>query len=358
MKSGSATQELHVALRILTGVLALFSLALSGCVASPKDEPQVKIIDLKIRGGNPAGWIDNETFVLVMQTDDLLSGRGDSHRTVARIAAVNYRSGERKYFGKISSKLCFSDGYVSYVFLDHATGELWASHGELGREVTEKVEVGRILFDEGPNGSCRPWEERPSSPDWAKEKLEIWHLWPRLGLINCNVPSYSILNRSIRASFHDPDGESRVALPFSCYDIRKGFRYYPFKGAFFGVEYASVLPWPVGKSRRAYWLYPDGRVEVISLSYSTAIREEVIPTVHGIIAFGRPAKSHEDYGVYLVTPESTKLILHGRARGATSPDGCKVAMLHDPDFAKRVSGRRVSSNVSIKVLEICAGHKR
>ena len=233
-----------------------------------------------------------------------------------------------------------------------ATGELIAAYGQLGKETVRRVKPGEMNFDR-VGGSCRPSEERPPNPPWIKERTEIWHLWPRFGLINCKVVSSSLGNRAIKASFHKTNDESEFELPFSCYDVERRVKYYAFKNAYFALERGPVSPWPVGQTRKVYWLSPEGNVQTIVLPYSSAIRESMVPTARGIVAFSRPATRDEDYGVYLVSTGPPKRILRGHAAGVTSPDGCKVAVLHDPDFDSRVEGRRVAAPITLKVLELC-----
>jgi hypothetical protein len=157
----------------------------------------------------------------------------------------------------------------------------------------------------------------------------------------------------VAASFHSGGEANGVVLPFSCFDVRRGFKYYEFKRAYFTAEQDLVTPWPVGKDRKAYWLFPDGRVETLMLPYSSAIRESMIPTVRGIVAFSRPTSRTEQYGVFLVTAQRTERILEGHGSGITSPDGCKVAVLHDSEYDARLEGRRVSSPVTLKILDFC-----
>jgi hypothetical protein len=178
-------------------------------------------------------------------------------------------------------------------------------------------------------------------------------LWPSAGVIACNVRSYSFDTKTVAASFHRGNEAEGVELPFSCFDVRRGFQYYAFKEAYFATQQDIVTPWPIGKDRKAYWLFPNGRVETLTLPYSSAIRENMVPTVRGIVAFSRPISRNERYGVYLVTPKHTQRILDGHGSGVTSPDGCKVVVLHDPEYDARVEGRRASSPVTLKVLDFC-----
>lgn len=334
----------------------LGAFAISACASidvGAENETDIRIIDLKTSAAGPFGWVDNETFVIMANTDERYIRKDGQEVRVARVMTHNYRTGERKVFGKVSSQLCYSDGYVSYAFLDRATEELWVSYGKLGEETTHKIKPGEMNFDRGPEGSCRPWSERPLNPPWAKPKTAIWHLWPRLGLINCQAPTASVRTKYIKARFHKPDDDAGIELPFSCYEVFGGLRYYPFKGAYFALEFDFRSPWPEGRDRRAFWLYPDGRVETLSFPYSQAIRASAIPTARGFVASARPANREDDYGIYLITPESTKRIARGNGAGVTSPDGCKVAMLHDPDFKARARTRGATTPVTLKVLDLC-----
>jgi len=132
-----------------------------------------------------------------------------------------------------------------------------------------------------------------------------------------------------------------------------GLRFYPFKNAYFALEFDFRSPWPEGRDRRAFWLYPDGRVEIQVLKYSTAVREIGVPTAKGIVTFAQPSKIDDDYWIYLVTPAESKRILRGYATGVTSPDGCKVAISHDADFKIRGQTRGPTAPVTLKVLELC-----
>lgn len=316
-----------------------------------ENETDVRVIDLKFAGAGPFGWVDNETFITTTNTGETYLRKDGATVRVARVTTINYRTGERKLFGKVSSELCYSNGYVSYVFRDRSTDELWISYGVLGEEITLKVEPGKAFFD--PR-SCKRWSERPAPPAWAVDKVETWTLEPPLGVINCNAVTHFPGNREVKASFHRGQEATGTPLPFSCYDVRRGFTYYPFNNAFFAIEQALVTPWPPGPARKIFWLYADGEVQSVTLPYSSAIRGDMVPTKAGIVAFGRPASRDEEYGVYLVTPRGARRILRGSASGKTSPDGCRVAILHDPDFGARVSNQRALLPVTLRVLEVCA----
>lgn len=337
--------------------LYLGALLLVGCATGigAKDET-IRVIDLSITA-SPIGWLDNDTIVVVAQSGEQYTRRDGARQSVSRLMAIDYRTREQRVFGKVSGEVCFAQGYVSYAFMDYGTDELWVSYGELGKETTHKVKPGELMFDRGPGSSCRPRSERPRPPAWVKDRTAVWPLWPYAGFLNCNVPAATVRTQYVKARFHKPEDEVGVELPFSCYEVSMFLRYYPFRRAYFSWEFDFRSPWPQGRPRRAFWLFPDGSVETVTFPYSEVIREQAIPTAAGLIAFSRPTDRSRDHGVHLVTPEGTKKILRGHAGGVTSPDGCKVSLLHDPDYQARLEKRSVSSSATLKVLELCQNGK-
>jgi hypothetical protein len=241
---------------------------------------------------------------------------------------------------------------------DKDQDQLIAVYGELGKETKRRVEKGEIWFDNGVRGSCRPLTERPPRPSWAKEKTQIWILWPRLGVIDCRTPAVNPYTKHVKARFHKSADPIGVEVPFSCEEVSgyDALRYYPFKGAYFALEYDYRHPWPKGKDRRAFWLYPDGRVETLTFRYSDAIRRTAIAVSPGILAFSHPDGKQDDYWVHFLTPEYSARLYRGNALGITSPDGCKVAMLIDTDFKKKIWRNDIKTRASLRVLDFCSSH--
>jgi hypothetical protein len=339
------------AIKILTIAAALTLVACTGVRVGAENQTDARIIDLKITA-SPIAWIDNETVLLIEESSE----RVDKHYRY-HLVALNYRTGARRVYGRADQQICYSaDGYISYINSDGPTGDIYAVYGPLGKETIHKFDRSEgFSFDRGPTGSCRPYPERPTRPAWLDKKTHFWPLWPLAGFIDCQAADVTARERYINARFHKPDDPKGVPLPFSCYQVFGGLKYYAFKGAYFAFEHDFRHPWPRERDRRVFWLYPDGRVETLVLPFSNAIRENGIPTARGLIAFARPTKRGDDYWIYLVTPEASKVVLRGAGSGVTSPDGCKVAMLHDPEFDARVDKRRVTTEVTLKVLELCEG---
>ena len=299
--------------------------------------------------------MDNERILMRIDTGERVTPDGGGLIAIFNLISYNYKTGDRHDYGRVGSQICYADGYISHGWrADDDRNQVIVAYGELGKESRRRIKPGEIDFERGARGSCRPWSEHPPNPAWAQENTEIWFLWPRLGVIDCQTRHESVLTKHIRARFHRPDDEVGVELPFSCYSVFGGLRYYPYKGAFFAFEHDYRHPWPENRNRRAFWLYPDGHVETLTFPYSQAIRDDAVPVRDGILAFSRPATRKDDYWVYYLTPNFTKRLYRGSATGITSPDGCKVAMLLDPDFKAKVWSNDVTTPVSLKILDFCS----
>jgi hypothetical protein len=330
-------------------VLLGCSFAAVGMGSNEANRPHVT--EVPIRGG-PLGWHDNESIVVYIHLGDKQIRKDGVVEEVGRIATYNYKTREQRVYGKVTSGQCYSDGYVSYIFLDKMTDELWASYGPLGNEVTRRIKRGEMSFDSGTQyQTCRPFSERPQPPEWARGRFFVWNLRAGHGVLSCATRDY--YEKTVKARFHRIDDSIGVELPFTCYDVRRGFMYYPFKKAYFAQEFAPVIPWPQGRDRKAYWLYPDGRVETIVFPYSSAIRGEMLPTVKGILSLNVPESRTEDYRIHFIAPEGIKELYRGYGFGVVSPDGCKIAMNHDEDYAARVRTSGVTTPVKFIVVDFC-----
>lgn len=336
---------------------AFLALAPLSC-ASLEDESHegIKVTNLPVVS-YPLAWMDNERILMRIDTGKRIDVPGGGQYATFDLISYNYKTGERHNYGRVGQQICYADGYISHTRVDDKdNNEVIAVYGELGKETTRRVSRGEMIFEGGAKGSCRPLSELPKKPSWVNEKTTIWFLWPRFGFIDCRTNFVSPLTRHVKARFHHFDDSVGVELPFSCYQVRSygTLRYHPFKKAYFSFESDLDIPWPKYRDRRAFWLYTDGHVETLTFPYSQAIRHTVTPVADGILAFAQPADRKDDYWVYFLTPHSSRRLFRGNASGITSPDGCKVAMLIDPDFKAKVWSREVKTPVQLKVLDFCS----
>jgi hypothetical protein len=163
-----------------------------------------------------------------------------------------------------------------------------------------------------------------------------------------------------------PAGEKAlcIQLPIKQRESR-GFDWVPFKRAYFVVgDYFQVdsrhpsggfnrSPWPKGISMPAWWLYPDGRVEEIKLPAGHWLQTTVVPTATGFATINTYFTVGQA-GVYLIRGNNVTRILEGFVEQlAVSPDGCKIAVNHDPKPLE--TNARNNEHVTLKVIELCQG---
>ena len=333
---------------------ALLALAPLSCASLENGSPEgIKVTNSPVVS-YPLAWMDNERILMRMDTGKRIDVPGGGRYATFDLISYNYKTGVRHNYGRVGQQICYTNGYISHTRVDDDDNNIIiAVYGELGKETVRRIHRGEMSFQRGATGSCRPWSEHPPRPSWADKRTTLWTLWPRLGVIDCRVRDVSYLTAQVKARFHRPGDNVGVALPFSCYEVFPGPRYYPYKQAYFALEWDFRHPWPKGRDRRAFWLYPDGHVETITFPYSKAIRNTAIPVKNGLLAFSRPDNRKDDYWVYFLTPQSETRLYRGDATGITSPDGCKVAMLIDPDFKAKVWSRDVKTPVLLKILDFC-----
>ena len=337
------------------GLCALVVLAPLSCASLENESAEgIEVTNLPVVS-YPLAWMDNERILMRVDTGKRIDAPGGGRYATFDLISYNYKTGERHDYGRVGQQICYAGGYISHTRADDENSNtIIAVYGELGRESVRRIRRGEMAFERGATGSCRPLSERPPRPSWAQNDTYVMYLWPRLGFVDCQTRAVNPLTKSVKARFHRNNDDVGVELPFSCEQVFGGLRYYPFKGAYFALEYDYRHPWPEGVDRRAFWLYPDGRVETLTFPYSKAIRNTAVPVIDGLLAFSRANSRKEDYWVYFVKPDSATRLFRGDATGITSPDGCKVAMLIDPDYKKKLWSRDVKSPVLLKVLDFCA----
>ena len=347
-----------VCVRRKAWLCALLALAPISCTSLEGENLEgIKVTNLPVVS-YPLAWMDNERLLMSERAGEIVVRSGGGARFQYKLISYNYKTGERQDHGQVGAGPCYTDGYISY-YLEDTTDSKFviAVYGPLGKETSRKVEKGKFLFEQGTRGSCRPSSELPSRPSWVSEKTTIWFLWPRFGFIDCRTPFVSPLAKHVKARFHHFDDKVGVELPFSCYQVRSygSLRFHPFKNAYFSFESDFDIPWPKGRDRRAFWLFTDGHVETLTFPNSQAIRHTGTPVADGVLTFAQPADRKDDYWVYFLTRHSSKRLFRGNASGITSPDGCKVAMLIDPDFKAKAWSRDITTPVALKILDFCSG---
>ncbi|HUJ87512.1 MAG TPA: hypothetical protein VLX30_11740, partial [Burkholderiales bacterium] len=169
-------------------VCAFAALALFACTSIDQgDAKGIKVVDSPVVA-YPVAWMDNERILMRFSYGDSVTYPNGYRKAIFHWVSYNHTTGERHDYGRVGTRPCYRDGYVSHFMTDDKDDkQLIAVYGELGKETRRIVKPGDIWFEDGARGSCRPWSEHPKRPAWARGNSEILTLWPRLGVIDCQT---------------------------------------------------------------------------------------------------------------------------------------------------------------------------
>lgn len=363
-------QMKHMATRTQWGLPLLFlcGLLTAACAGLPlAAEFIVKNSEIQVRGGIRIYWINNDEVLFGGPTGETRKREDGFIEMINRVSVWNIRTNEIRRYGELAGSLCYYEGYVVFWEREVLSNRLWINYGKLGE--TTRLERGPSQGEFDP-ATCRPVKEVQARPEWTKGLAVRW-LRPEHGLLvlGSSDPKEALKNTPIR---YCPGGEKA-----RCMDTllkrreSKGFEWTPFKGAYFvSSEYFyedsrhpaggyTRSPWPLNQLRPVWWLFPDGSIETILLP-SGPWREggsiAFLPTVEGVFV-----QSHNlsktglgNAGAYLVHGEKiTKLASAYVESPSVSPDGCRVAYVHDP--YDRFPREKRLSQITLRVVEFCQG---
>jgi hypothetical protein len=214
--------------------------------------------------------------------------------------------------------------------------------------------------------SCRYYDQKP---EWVIPNHQILPLLDGHGYLDwfpTSLPE-AVRNRPIR--FRSHRFTDWVELPIGTREVwRIDVQYAPFKNVYFlyPITYIDsqtgkeepIGPWPKDKPVRVWWLAPDGNVTTETVPYMRFMRggsrsyfptrEGIFITTHKTDDLGKPG----DAGGYLAREgRVTKLITGILDSVSISPDGCRVAFIHDP--YDTVRGLERLNRINVKVLSVC-----
>lgn len=341
-----------------TAVRQLFNLFVAAvCLLTLQLALAVQVIELGLEADRSGVyWISAEEVLFLGPTGEFAT----SGKRVNRVSTWNIRTKEVKRFETGDGGLCYDDGRIAYWERDFSPSREWMNIGRFGEELKRIQRTSR--FDPM---TCLPYDELPSLPEWTKERW-IMRLRPEHGFVDLG-PHSEMKNTPIR--LFRPGSETSVELPIGRREfVQARVRYFPFRGAyFFESEYfvsnprhpdggSNLWPWPQGLARPAWWLYPDGRVEEITIPYAIWMRREIIPTKPGLLArdstfFTITGKKPFD-GIYLIDGKGggSRLIRGVFEANAVSADGCRFAITRQPE-----PGVRRPDYWTVTVLDFCQG---
>jgi hypothetical protein len=266
-------------------------------------------------------------------------------------------------------KLCVRGDYSTFLRKSPSDGKSLLVTRDKGQETVSPL-VNVEWFN---RFSCRYYRDKP---EWIIENHITLPLLDGHGFLDwfpSEGPNY-IRNQPLL--FHPNSSLDPIALPIGTREVwRIDVRYASFRNAYFlhPIKYIDpqtgneepIGPWPEGKPVTVWWLVPDGTITTETIPYMRFMRggsRDYFPTKAGIFIYthktnglGKPG----DAGGYLARNGLvTKLITGLLESVSVSPDGCRVAFVHDP--YDTVHGIDRLNRINVKVINFCgeAPHAR
>lgn len=291
---------------------------------------------------NMVAWLDNthvainsETVTLQQTGKSLGGARATEYGLYLWDTTTNTVTKHRTLEHKTS--LCAQNGVLSYL---HKGIIVTWKPGEAEQERPLSYPFWFNPF------SCRYYD---SQPPWKRGGLTA-PLLDEHGYVDLSPPAIDEERSPLLYRPGVPEGK---VLPFPK-GVGGPFGYAPFRTAylFMSVSYQDPVTgklknsteWPKGKPMSAWWLTPDGTVAQEAIPYH--------PFIAGRLDF-LPVKGGVFVGGYLVRDGTTRNVIQGILHSpVVSPDGCRVAFVHEPDPPTDVAHR---NTLEVKMVDLCDG---
>jgi hypothetical protein len=286
-------------------------------------------------------WIDDTrvVFKTVKDNDKSRVSSGPFNLSVWEIG-----KGVQPYtdFAKNIS-VCVSEGNIRYVLVDDKKN-MKGFYGKFGNEKPfEFPKTKGAFFNEL---DCRP-SDNPEILAKRQAGRAIKPLLSRHGYLDIGPIQWERLRSKEPVVLYRLGETKGIELPIlakQTYNVR----YYPFKGAYliYGLNYGGGI-----RSKKLWWLYPDGKVE----EHSIPVETDPYPTKKGVVTNrGLPAPSRDTSaaGLYLWDSKGPINLLPGYAKGIeVSPDGCKLAFSHH--LYSDATLIKDPAPINLKIINLC-----
>jgi len=333
------------------------------------DEGTVKDSGVSTNRDDHPTWLDNERVLFKWKTER------DELSRVLRAEAVLWDTVQ----GKIApaptnlverGQFCLHGQFVSYFrkSLDADSGRALV----YGRFVNDHIvdehvqELSKQHYEPNPF-SCRyyaapyPWTvngwfttpllEEHGSLGWEKPKI--------------NDPFGRRREDEEPITLFRPGDQNGTPLPISrAQGVSSRPSYAPFRTAYLLFNPAPSTgitarnEWPQGKAMPIWWLTPNGTVTEQLLAYhpfmTTASYLTFLPLKEGVFIYAQDiglGHSLRNSGGYIAKNGTTRKLIGGLLHNpVVSPDGCRVAFVHEPSFP---TDREHMYTVKLKVIDVC-----
>jgi hypothetical protein len=304
-------------------------------------------------------WIDNER-VLFLGSED---GKPAVKEHEALLVWDTTKKAVTLQKRNISS-LCYRNGIVLLgQKIDNPAGGPWKYRfflGPLGEEQLQKKEG----IDRLDHLNCRIVEKFPGQDQGHFGR----YLLDGHGYLDYGETRPSDLRANPPVVLVKEGASKGIALPFGIRQV-ESLEFYSFKGAY--LLYGWFLdsstrivksPWPNTVPHPLWWLMPEGTVSEVLIPpgvWNSGGSLRFTPTMKGVLAtYHGGTKSDHDpgtQGIYLIREnEVARTIIRGFvAHVGVSPDGCRVAFSHAPNYEadRRPNGK---NRRTLKMIDLCS----
>jgi hypothetical protein len=347
--------------RKLAGIVLLLVM-----VASPQlaggGELRYPVLDSKFPAAEAKlGWIDNEHVVFHgYEVGKFGQKRADGHelRETGIFIWDIFQNKITKYWdidGQVG--LCVFNGIVTFKQRAKPGQDIWnVVSGDLNGAQQRQEE--RKVWINGT--SCRQHEQ---PPEWMNQDgHRRWALLEEHGYLDFGVTSRADPSKASPVLLYPPDQKNPKPLPFTGEQVRFHLTYFEFAGLYLLEGHRETT-----YATRIWLLKPDGTVtkvlEPTGKSWEKLGWGHYQLTKKGLLITG----GRGDYGTvgstggYLLVDDSPVRIVAGFLRNAAvSPDGCKVAFVHElhsqagaDSFRALLAGK--PGTRTLKMIDLCAG---
>lgn len=269
------------------------------------------------------------------------------------------------------ARLCVHNRYWSYLRPRLGTEKSWdLMEGERGGEGSRPFPK-KYWFNPF---SCRYYDTPPA---WVIQGRETAPLLEEHGYLDWG-PSLGTsepdeYRKNTPIAFHPQGAQESINLPIGRQQAwRPDISYAAFKGAYLipslryrdpatGVVEHVVGPWPDGKPYPVWLLTPEGQITELKLPFHRLMRggsRQFYLTQAGVVVVFHGSGGKKPYpgeaGGYLFHDEKITKLIPGLVRNpAISPDGCRIAFIHDPYDTESMKDR--FDRITVKMIDLCQG---
>jgi hypothetical protein len=313
------------------------------------------------------GWLDNERVLFQSEQSTAPKLQGNSSGKGQYIWNVSTGQVTKDTTLEGASTICLRGDSLTFIRKSATDDKKWLVVVRTKAGETESPLINTQWFN---RFTCRYYDQKP---EWIIPNHQTLPLLDGHGYLDWSptIGPDSFRNKPLK--FRINFASEWMDLPIGTREVWHNLvKYAPFKNSYllYPITYIDrdtgkeepIGPWPQGKPVPVWWLNPDGIVTTETVPYVRFMRggsRSYFPTQVGIFItthkaddVGQPG----DAGGYLArNGQVTKVITGLLDSVSISPDGCRVAFIHDP--YDTVYGNDRLDRITVKSINVCRGNR-